>query len=1113
MKKALFSVFAVIFLLAITCVDIRAQATAQITGTVKDQTGAVLPGVEVTATQTDTGIARTAVTNETGSYVLSNLAIGPYRLEATLPGFRTYAQTGIVLEVNANPVINPTLEVGQVSEQVEVQANATQVETRSVGVGQVVENARILDLPLNGRQVVDLIGLAGGTVPAPINNGNSRDSFASAAFSVAGGLNAGITYTLDGAHHQNPQDNSYVAMPFPDALQEFKLETSGTSADKGMKTAGAVSLVTKSGTNEIHGDLFEFVRNGMFNARNAFALKRDTIKRNQFGGTVGGPIAKNRLFFFAGYQGTRIRQDPSDLIAFGPTAAMNAGDFTTFASPACNAGKTIALRAPFVNNRVDPGQFSKPALAYASKLPQTTDPCGKTVYGNPTFENGHMAIGRIDYQKSAKHTIFGRYLMEHLFDPAPYDLNHNPLSSAGNSTPKVDAMSQAFTIGSTYLLSANIVNSLRLTANRIAAGKFEPDSLPKTGLGLADVGVKAFSYQPYFLPVNVTGGFNINNTAGSARIAVFGVNDDISVARGNHQMAFGVNMSEWWVNSYTNTYYTRFAFNGNTTGSGLADFLTGHASSFQAGSQAPQNKRDAYAAVFAADTWKLKPRLTLNYGLRWQPYFPMVHRDGSAIHFDDNALKNGIKSGRFDNSPPGVFFNGDPGFPGNAGAYTRWTNFSPRVGLAWDVTGDGRTSLRASGGTFYDFPNTHYLVSLSSSAPWNPRYTLTGDVNFENPWGNTPGGDPFPMPTGKDVARNVPCILFSTVTAMNYDIKNMEVAQWNLSLQSQIGNDWLVSGSYLGTETSHMWTLQQMNPAVFMGLGACTIAGVQYATCSTTSNNDQRRRFNLAYPVYGKYYGDVPRIAAEGNAGYNALLVSVQRRAARGVTLNANYTWSHCISDHPQPQQTAFGTNGNVGWTNGDRRADRGNCSQSSADRRHLFNLSAVASTPGFANPALRALGSNWRFSPILKILSGEAMTIVTTLDRALTGMFIPGVGSSTGTVAGQRVNQVLGDPYGDGTPGNFLNSAAFASPAMGTFGNVGMGSIKWPGSWQFDLSLYRAFQIRELKRLEFLAEAFNVTNSFNMNNPTTDFNSNLFGKVTSSKDPRIMQFALKFLF
>src|SRR5688572_5293439 len=306
MKKALLSLFGGMLVLTITCVDMWAQATAQITGTVRDQTGAVLPGVEVTATQTETGIARNTITNETGSYVLPNLAIGPYRLEAALPGFRTYVQTGLVLQVDANPVINAVLEVGQVSEQVEVQANAALVETRSVGVGQVVENARILELPLNGRNIVDLVGLAAGTTPAPIANGNNRDAFATASFSVAGGLNTGITYTLDGAHHQNPSDNSYVALPFPDALQEFKVETSGTSAEKGMKSAGAVSLVTKSGTNEFHGDLFEFVRNGMFNARNAFATRRDTIKRNQWGGTLGGPIIQNKLFFFAGYQGTTI---------------------------------------------------------------------------------------------------------------------------------------------------------------------------------------------------------------------------------------------------------------------------------------------------------------------------------------------------------------------------------------------------------------------------------------------------------------------------------------------------------------------------------------------------------------------------------------------------------------------------------------------------------------------------------------------------------------------------------------------------------------------------------------------------------------------------------------
>jgi len=395
MRRILLVGIAGVLVSLLSCSFIFAQATAQISGTVKDQTGAVLPGVEVMATQTETGIARSAVTNETGSYVLPNLAIGPYRLEASLPGFRTFAQTGIVLQVNSSPTVNPVLEVGQVTEQVEVQANAALVETRTAGVGSVVENARILDLPLNGRAVVELIALSGAATPAPVNNGSSRDHFAQASFSVAGGLNNGLNYTLDGATHNNPQDNGYLSIPFPDALQEFKLETSGTGAQTGMKSAGTVSLVTKSGTNAFHGDLFEFVRNGKFNARNAFATRRDTIKRNQFGGTVGGPIISNKLFFFGGYQATRLRQDPADSISFVPTAAMMAGDFTDFTSAACNGGRAVALRAPFVNNRIDPASFSKPAVLFASKLPQTSDPCGRLIYTNPTLTNEHQLWGKL----------------------------------------------------------------------------------------------------------------------------------------------------------------------------------------------------------------------------------------------------------------------------------------------------------------------------------------------------------------------------------------------------------------------------------------------------------------------------------------------------------------------------------------------------------------------------------------------------------------------------------------------------------------------------------------------------------------------------------------------
>jgi hypothetical protein len=1094
MKRTLCAAFGGLLVFALTCSSALAQATAQISGTVKDQSGAVLPGVEVTVTKTDTAILRTTITNETGSYVLPNLPIGPYRLEAGLPGFRTFAQTGIVLQVNSSPVINAVLEVGQVSEQIEVQANAALVETRNAGIGQVVENARILELPLNGRQIVELIPLAGAAAPAPLVDGASRNPFATASFSVAGGQNTSLAYTLDGAYHNNPHDNGYVSMPFPDALQEFKVETSSAGAQTGMKSSGTVSLVTKSGSNAFHGDLFEFVRNGKFNARNVFATRRDTIKRNQFGGTLGGSIIKNKLFFFAGYQATRVRQDPEDNISFVPTAAILAGDFTAFASPACNAGRQITLRPPFVNNRIDPAQFSKPAVVFAGKLPKTSDPCGRTVYNNPTIENDYMIVGRIDYQKSPNNSIFARYLLDSLLRPPAYDVNHNPLSIANWD----DGLAQAFTIGETYLIGANLVNAFRLTANRVAAGKFVPD-LTTAGLGPADIGIKAYVYTPHDPRISVTGGFSVGAQGGSTRSAIFAGNDDLSVLRGNHQLAVGASAAFWWNGSYSGSAEGPFTFNGQTTGLGMADYFMGFASQFINGPVSAHDKKSKYIGVYGADTWKVNQKLTFNYGLRWEPYFPVVNRDGTAIHFDIDAMRKGIKSTRFKNTPPGVFFVGDPQFQaGIAGQHTQWWNFSPRVGFAWDVKGDGHTSVRASVGTFYDFAPTSYQ-NLSTAPPWYFRITRN-NVNFENPWSDYPGGDPFPRPYGKSVGPDAAWPLAGLVSALDYDTPTMQVAQWNLSLQNQIGSDWLVSASYLGNHSTHLWSNQQINPAVFLGLGPCTLAGIQYATCSTTANTDQRRRFSLENPAVGQYFGFVNHLEAGGTASYNGLLLSVQRRAARGITVSGNYTWSHCITDPGERIQ--FSTSANNSWTNpDDRHFDRGNCFVLATDRRHLFNLSAVAETPEFSNRALRSVGSGWRFSPIVKLLSGGYMSVTTNQDRALTG------------IAAQRVNQLMANPYGNKSFNNYLNPAAFALPALGTLGNAGMGSIRGPGTWQFDLAVSRTFPVGETQKLDFRAEAFNVTNSFRMNEPTLNLNSNTFGQVTSARDPRIMQFALKYAF
>ena len=336
MKRAIWvSVPVGLLFSVITCTVVWAQSTAQINGTVKDTSGAVLPGVEVTATQTATGLTRSVVSNETGSYTMPNLPVGPYRLEASLPGFRTYAQTGIVLQVGSNPVISIVLEVGQLTETVEVQADAALVETRNTGVGVVIDNVRIMELPLAGRQVTELILAAGAAIGGGTQN--TPRNYPTDIISVAGGTNDGVTFMLDGGIHNDPYGNQPLPLPFPDAIQEFKVETSAVPAQYGFHAAGAVNVVTKSGTNDFHGDLFEFVRNKIFNARNPYADEKDGLKRNQFGGVVGGPIVSNKLFFFGGYQRTIQRSAPRALVAYVPTPQMLAGDWTTFASARARA--------------------------------------------------------------------------------------------------------------------------------------------------------------------------------------------------------------------------------------------------------------------------------------------------------------------------------------------------------------------------------------------------------------------------------------------------------------------------------------------------------------------------------------------------------------------------------------------------------------------------------------------------------------------------------------------------------------------------------------------------------------------------------------------------------
>jgi hypothetical protein len=744
-----------------------------------------------------------------------------------------------------------------------------------------------------------------------------------------------------------------------------------------------------------------------------------------------------------------------------------------------------------LNNRIDPSQFSPTALKIVndSAFPKTTDPCGRLLWGAPSVEDDHQMVGRIDYARNSNHSIFGRYMATHLKSPSAYSLA-KLLIAAG--AQEQNAFAQAFTIGDTYLISSNVVNSFRFAGNRNAAARIEGKFF-----SLADLGVPVFTYGGKSTAITVQGAFNVNqNPSGKTNVAVFSLNDDLSLIRGTNQIMIGGSVARFQYN-FKSEQWSRGTpiFNGQITGLAMGDFLTGNVFTFTQSPPDTHRAKQWYAGLYVQDTWKVNARLTLNGGIRWEPYFPQERIDGLIGHFDLAAFNSGQKTTQFTNAPPGLFYPGDPGFPGNTGIQTRWTNFSPRVGLAWDPQGNGRTSVRAAFGMTYDFPQFQIFLPFGISPPWQPRFDLI-NVKLDNPYQNVPGGNIFPVTIGK----NATYPQFSLISSINYDTHNPIVSQWNLAIQHQVSPNWLVSASYIGNSTVHIWGQKPLNPAIFLGLQACTINGVNYPVCSTIANTSQRRRFFLQNAATGQYYGNVNQVDDGLTANYHGLLTSVERRLAKGLSVSANFTWSHCISD--PGVQIFSGNAGNGSYTHpDDRRADRGNCVTSATDRRKVFNLTAVAQTPRFANTALRTIASNWRFSPIVRMQSGAYLTVTTTADAALNGM------------AAQRVNQVLSDVYGTGTAQRWLNPSAFAVPAAGTLGNMGVASVQGPWVWQFDTALSRSFQVREKQRIELRAEAFNLTNSVHLNNPVVNINAGNFGQITSAQDPRIMQFALKYVF
>ena len=1103
-----------VFVLVAGAVASAQLSTAQLSGRVTDESGAVLPGATITVTQTETGFTRTDVTDADGAYVLSNLPPGPYRLEVMLQGFRTYVQTGIVLQVAAAPVINAALAVGAVEESVTVQGAAPLVDVQSSGISEVVRNEEILALPLNGRNAVELVAIAGAAVQ--VTNAPTRAVPGGMGISVAGGQSSGVAYLLDGAMHNNPQDNLSLPFPFPDALQEFSVATSGLNAQHGMHAGAAVNAVTKSGTNRVTGNVFEFLRDRRFNATNPFAQigpdgerVDDGLHRNQFGATLGGPIAQNRLFFFGAVQGTTVRQQPAANIARVPTAAMLAGDFTTVASPTCNGGRQIALRGGFVNNRVDPAQFSRAALNMVKFLPTTTDPCGEVTYSQRKDNNEWQYLGRIDYQRTADHTIFGRYMATQASIPNPVREGDSALSlfDAANNVglQGMDGLSHSLAVGDTRVFGPNVVNSLRFVFNRSAVTRFAPDTFDPYDLG-SDV----YSYAPHVMWARVQGAFEIQNQGNSRFLTnASQLSDDFTIVRGDHQISLGASAAYWKYYFQTHARSGGFwIFTGQLTGLGLGDLLMGRVGRLEHGGPAILPMDQWYVGLYAQDTWRASPRVTINYGLRWEPYFGQNVTSGAVYNFSRENFRNNVRSQTFVNAPAGLLYPGDNGFPpGQRGLYTQWLNFSPRAGLGWDVSGDGRTAVRASYGLTYDFPNAEYQLINANSPPYGNRSIVEDPPGgFDRPYAHI-GGDPHPIVTNRDTQF----LPYGAYGATDPNINSPRIQQWNVTIERQLGTVWQVSATYLGSHTDRLWEQVAVNPGVFVGIGPCTLEGVFYASCSNNSNLNQRRALSLSgeNPAAARLLGNMDIHESIGTQDYKGLKLSFQRRAAQGLNLNGNYTVSRCFGD-PALQTGGFPqiANGYTDPTNFE--FDRGLCDQ---DRTHIGVFVAGVQTPQMANSGLRAVFSDWRISGIFSARSGQPLNVIAGQDRAFSG------------IQNQRVNQLLDNPYGEKTLNNWLNPAAFALSEPGTLGDFRRNSVRAPGYSSVDVALSRLVSFGASRTIELRIETFNLLNTFNWGAPIagpiqggritdTNFSSPQFGRVTAmAGTPRVMQFGVKYGF
>ena len=1045
--------------------------TGSILGTVKDASGGVLPGVSVTAVNVDTNFSRSEVTNERGEYSLQYLPPGRYRVEAELSGFKRFVQTGVEIELARAARVDPVLEVGGTTENVQVVADAPLVDTAHVALGRTVNQTEILNLPLVDRDVYALLDLTAGIDSSeqvnPFGIPGQQTFVNGSADTGAGSVN----YSLDGGANMSGLRQTGNIVPNPDAVREFRVQTNSYSAEHGRFGGAVVDVITKSGTNAFSGSLFEFFRDDSMNAERwtigAANLRKELFERNNFGGSFGGPLLRDRTFFFASYNVIRETTAAYEAGADVPSPLQRQGDF----SQTFDDGELVKLTdpltgAPFAGNRIPAHRFDPVAVRILNDwIPLPNLPGNGYEAEVPIpLERDEFSL-KLDHNLTTNHRLSGSYFLAKGSD-------HDPLTGDLPWNNRIFTWDQHnLNLSDVWTLGRSMVNELHFTFVHNVGGRVNTPQV-----SLADYGSTFVMQGAPALPlIDISGYFEFDTPIAGTRAGgnTYQIRDLFSIDMGNHALRFGgAFFREELAHFTTLDNYGEFEFSGDFTGDGFADFLLGLPSRID--QDAPIDKYDesTYLSAFFQDDYRIHPRLTLNLGVRYDLQFPLKDPQNRKLTYVP-----GFQSTVVPQALPGMLFPGDEGPDGTIPdtiAHPDYNNIAPRLGFAWDVAGDGRTAVRGAFGVFYGTIGGNQWNATADNQPFAIRQDWrTGTLS--DPYS---GFDEPPFPYVYD-PNNIRFILPASLggIALDYDIPY--TYQFNAAVQRQLTSDLSATIAYVGARGRNLPFNRNLN----------------YPTRGTGSVDSRR-------PILPRTLGNIDILDTFLTNKYDGLQLTVDKRLSHSVLANAAYTFGKSFED----ASMQAGSGQSVQNYN-DILADRG---RTTNDRRHQFKASVVWTTNYFdgGNPFARALLDGWTVSGIVRLRSGRPLTITAGRDAN-------GDGSSN-----DRADVLPGvdptldpDRPRDEVIREWFNTEAFAEPANLTDGNSPRNFIDGPGSKVIDVGLYRDFPLGGGRKLQLRMEATNAFNFVNLDNPTTNVRSGSFGEIDEAGPMRRIQLGARFSF